>query len=194
MKRKVFIKELGFSLTGEQIFCVYMNWGTENNKTRLMEGKKWSEQQVEAIISKLDKKALDLGQDIRDIIGTLFPMMKALNREVLGYEPKTEEAVPIATQYGTYRGGYYPLVVDYSKLVDLNRTDEYEEGLSKSQPPFRAATRQGAYKARASHANYQVRLDLGGLRKHLEQVTHDLAFRKAVIDANKICRTKNSVQ
>ena len=190
LKRKVFIQELGYSLTGEQMFCVYMNLGTETNKVRLMEGKKWSEQQVEAILSKLDKRALDLGQDIRDIIQTLFPMMKALNREVLGYEPKTEEAVPIVTQYGTYRGGYYPLVIDYSKMVDINRTEEYEQGLSKSQPPFRAATRQGAYKARSAHANYQVRLDLGGLRKHLEQVTHDLAFRKAVIDANKILSNK----
>jgi len=190
LKRKVFIQELGYSLTGEQMFCVYMNLGTETNKVRLMEGKKWSEQQVEAILSKLDKRALDLGQDMRDIIQTLFPMMKALNREVLGYEPKTEEAVPIVTQYGTYRGGYYPLVIDYSKMVDINRTEEYEQGLSKSQPPFRAATRQGAYKARSAHANYQVRLDLGGLRKHLEQVTHDLAFRKAVIDANKILSNK----
>ena len=190
LSKKIYINEIGFSLTGEQIFCVYMNWGTENNRIRLMEGKKWSEQQVEAIISKLDKRALDLGQDIRDIIDTLFPLMVQLDRDILGYAPKKEEAVPITTVHGTYRGGYYPLVADYSKSVNLRDIEQYEEGLYKSAPAYQAATRQGAHKTRAKHADYQVRLDLGGLKKHLDEVIHDLAFRRAVIDARRILADK----
>ena len=190
LKKRFYIQSLGFSLTGEQIFCVYMNLGTETNKVRLMEGKEWTEAQIAEIVGKLDKRALDLGQDIHDIIETLWPLMVQLDEDLLGYAPKKEEAVPVVTQHGTYRGGYYPLASDFGKGVDIHTLDERAEALYKSQPAYQAMTRQGAHKARAKHADYQVRLDLRVLKKHIEEVVHDLAFRRATVDARRILRDK----
>jgi hypothetical protein len=51
-----------------------------------------------------------------------------------------------------------------------------------------AATRHGHTEARVKSTGWKLRYDLGVIHEHLTNVVHDLAFRKPVIDVNKLIR------
>ena len=61
------------------------------------------------------------------------------------------------------------------------------EDIFESQYAY-AATKHGHTEARARSTGFELRLDLGVGPEHLMNVIHDLSYRKAIIDVNKILR------
>ena len=179
------------SLTLEQRIAAALNQGNDTNRGRLRDGTQWSQQQVDAILDTLTKKDWDLVQGIWDHIDSYWSDVVKLTESVQGIIPKKVEAVTVMTKFGEYRGGYYPLAADYSKTINAMIHDAMQGVKMLEVPGARGMTRQNHLKERAAQANYQVRLDLDVISQHLENVIHDLEFRRAVIDANRIVYSKD---
>lgn len=180
--------EVGQVLSGEQVLSMILNWGNDGNKDRLMVGEKLTKDQVESVIFKADKKYWDFAQDIWNLIDTLYPDVAALEREVRGSEPKKVEAVEVNTPHGVYKGGYYPIAYDYNRSVDAYKDKKQTEALYKQVSTSSSMTERGHAEARAAYVNRPLDLSLNVMFSHVENVIHDLEFRKAVIDVNKLLR------
>lgn len=191
--RKIFIKDINLSLTKENIISLALNWGNEGNRQRIMSGFGWSQQTVEKILDDhMTKRDWDLVQGIWDYINSYYPEIDQLTKDVAGVKLPKVEAAPVITQFGDYAGGYYPIKYDARKSEAAFAFDEVERQRSFFENQFfRAATKKGHTKDRAAQVvGRPLRLDLGVLSEHLTNVIHDLAFRRAVRDVDKMIRHK----
>lgn len=188
--KKLFIPAINKSLSLEARIAVALNAGNDGNKQRLMEGNRWTEAQVQAVIDTLTKQEMDFVQAVLDFIGSYWPAIKAKEERVSGVSPKPVAPTPIRTRYGEYRGGYYPIVADpmrSDKAAQQNEAELIAQSLRGAVT--RATTRRGHTKERVGGKD-PVRLDLGVIAQHISQVTHDLAWHETLIDYNKMLRDR----
>lgn len=186
--KKIRIDEIDASLTKEQIISVALNWGNEGNRKQIMEGFGWNEAQVKAVLSHLDEKDWDFVQGAWDLIDSFWPQIAALEKELTGVVPPKVKASEFFTPDGRrMRGGYYPLVFDprYNQRIKEKREAE-QDLFSQENNWLRAATRHGHTKMRVDHKGYPVELSLGVFTRHITNVIHDLAFRKPIMQAEKL--------
>jgi hypothetical protein len=128
-------------------------------------------------------------QAIWDHIDTHWAAASALEKEVTGLAPEKVEALEVKTAHGTFRGGYYPIAFDReqsSKQLALDLAASPSE-MAKGYNG-RAMTRHGHLKERTSTGGKPLNLELSVISQHLSGVTHDLAFRRAIIDVSKLMR------
>lgn len=176
-------KKMDGNFTKAQILGVALNWGNAYNRDALMEGWGWDEAQVQQILDTLDERDWKTVQAIWDYIGTYWPAIESLEKELNGVAPAKVEAVPVLTKFGELRGGYYPIVFDRSRSI---RQTSLDEGSSLRESFggnfYRAMTRHGHTEARKGTGGKPILLELSALAEHLSQVTHDLSHRRAVVD------------
>lgn len=186
---RLFIPAINTSLTLEARLAVALNWGNDGNRERIMEGNKWTESQVQAIIDTLSKPELDFVQATLDFIGEYWSEIAAKEERVTGVRPERVEARPInTTNHGTYRGGYYPIVADPLRSDRAAQQNDAELiGQSLRGAVTRATTRRGHTKERVGGKD-PVRLDLGVITKHVTQVVHDLSWHEVLIDSGRLLR------
>lgn len=187
MREQIHIPAIGQPLTRNAILSVALNVGNEGNRKKLLAGRGWSEDQLSAILSQLNKDDWEFVQTQWDLVESLWPQIEQLEKDLHGVAPDKVIATPVATQYGEYSGGYWPLVYDTSSpeyaRVANNLTDNtglFEQGYAKATTP------KGHTKARVDAFAAPIMLDTGVVAAHLGQVIHDLTHRKAIIDAAKI--------
>jgi hypothetical protein len=187
---KVSIPEIGKSLTLEARLAVALNWGNEGNRERIREGNQWTDAQAQAVIDTLTKPELDFVQSIFDFIGSYWSEIAAKEERVTGVRPARVESVPINTRHGEYAGGCYPIVADpgrSEKAAQQNDAELIAQSLRGAVS--RATTRRGHTKARVGGKD-PVRLDLGVIAQHVDQVIHDVSWHEALIDAGRLLRDK----
>jgi hypothetical protein len=175
--------------TKSTILAIALNWGNAYNRDALMEGYGWTEGQVERILAHLDARDWHTVQAIWDHIDTHWAAASALEKEVTGLAPEKVEALEVKTAHGVFRGGYYPIAFDReqsSKQLALDLAASPSE-MAKGYNG-RAMTRHGHLKERTSTGGKPLTLELSVISQHLSGVTHDLAFRRAIIDVSKLMR------
>lgn len=188
---KVFIPEIQASLSKEAILSVALNWGTQDNRTKLMDGYGWEQAQVEAILNNLDKKDLKFVQDIWDFINRYWPETEKLSQRVDGVAPDKVEASPFTINGVEYKGGYYPLKYDERQSPRAYKhLAEEAAKMAMNGATARATTRHGHRKARVDGVEMPIRLDLGVVFEHVESVAHDLTHYEMLIDVTKLLRSK----
>ena len=189
--KKEFIPEIGTSMNKANILTVALNWGNEYNRAALMEGYQWTEGQVQAILSKLDQRDWQAVQKVWDYIDTFWPQVQQQEKELNGIAPPKVEASEIVNDYGTFKGGYYPIIFD-SKLSW--RQSKLEEAASVKEMFggnwAKAMTKHGHTKERTNTGGKPIKLELSGLTEHVSSVVHDLAYRKAIVDVSRIVNRK----
>jgi hypothetical protein len=152
------------------------------------------------ITSRLSENDWNFTQDIWDLLNKLWPQIEALQTDITGRAPEHVEAKPFRVRPSDWksesggagmviRGGYYPIAYDreegrkYREISDRQAMNElFETQFTRAQ------TRDGHTKARAWSTGMKIRYDFGVIPEHLTNVIHDLAFRRAVIDADKLIR------
>jgi hypothetical protein len=181
------VEELGgIKLNKSQMIAVALNMGNASNMQKMLQGEKWSEEAVRAMLDKhLTAEEWQFVQSTWDLIDSLWPETEALEKRVNGVAPPKVEAVPVETRFGTLRGGYYPMVYDKAGDVKADRIAAMgAEGLF--DPEYRrASTRAGSTNKRVEGFNAKVLLSLNVIGSHLNEVAHDLAFREVVMDGYK---------
>lgn len=184
---KTLIPAIQNSLSKEARLVVALNWGNEGNRQRVRDGQGWSDAQVQAILDTLDARDWRFVQGVWDFLESYWPDVAAKQRRVTGLVPEKVVATPIVTKYGTFTGGYYPLVYDPRKSARAgSMIDASEANLQKQAAYVQATTRRSHTEARAAVVKQPLRLELSVLYGHVEQVIHDLSHHETLIDVGRL--------
>lgn len=187
-RRKVFIPEIDTALTAEARIMVALNTGNAGNLQRLMDGDRWSIDQVKAITDTLTKEQWDFVQGVWDLINEYRPQIAEQQKRITGVEPKWVEPTPVDTPHGVYRGGYFPAKYDTDRST-RSLSDEAAAGVMDQWRAARGAarTRDSFTKERAAKVIMRpLRKDFGVVTQHITEVTHRLAWQEYLIDATRL--------
>ncbi|TXH51590.1 MAG: hypothetical protein E6Q97_18110, partial [Desulfurellales bacterium] len=176
------------SFTKAEIITIALNWGNEGNRTALLNGFRWEEADVKDVLDRvLDARDWQTVQMIWDLIGTFRDEAFALQYDLTGVRPEAVEALPVETPFGTLRGGYYPLKYDGERNLVVARRDEMQTQLEAMGSNWhKPMTRKGHLEARVGSGGRPVKLSLDVFTEHVQNVAHDIAYRRAVIDIDRI--------
>lgn len=187
------VSELTDSRTGKasqmlksEILAMALNVGNLSNFDKLLRGEKWSESAVKAVLDRhMSKADWEFVQGVWDSVGGLWPKIAELEKRLTGVAPEKVEAREVETPHGNYKGGYYPVVYDPLRSwdVELNRQRTADELFERQY--MRATTQHGHTTERVQPYARPLYLSMDVLPRHLQQVTHDLAYREAIMDADK---------
>ena len=191
MPKKLFITQIGTSLTREGRLMVALNWGNEGNRQRLMDGEGWDVNQVNAVLATLNAEDWKFVQGVWDHLETYRPMVGEQQKRLSGVEPKWIEASPfmVAGKDGqTYelRGGYLPVKYDADRSTK-SLTQEALSNIMDQHKAVRAKTRDSFTKGRAAKVvNRPLRKDFGVIFQHMTEVTHRLAWQDWLMDSKRL--------
>jgi hypothetical protein len=184
------IPEIRDSLNKYAQFSVALNWGNAGNRERLLAGHHWTEDQVNAILDRLDDEDWDFVEAKWKQLASYKPQIEALERRVHpGREVKWVDATPFKTKTGReVSGGYYPIVYDNGRTPPP--IHEMPDAMAKSMMEgfgySHAMTDTGHVQARTGSQDRPLKLDIGVVDDHIGKVIHDLAMREVVIDLNQL--------
>lgn len=182
------VPEVNRSFTYEELIGVALNMGNETNRQRVLDGEGWSPAQVEAILKRLTKEDWDMVQSLWDFLDSFRPMIAEKERKITGNEPRWVEPRAVATPFGTYRGGYWPIKYDplRSTKAEADTAAEVERQMLGGLYA-RATTRRGHLRERVAKVNRPMRYDfVSVLTQHIDQVIHDVAWHPWLVDANRL--------
>lgn len=178
---------INMSLNKNNLMVIALNWGNEYNRTSLMEGYGWNEQQVKVLLAELTEKDWQTVQKVWDYINTFWPAIEKMEKQLNGVAPAKVEASEVETEFGTFEGGYYPIIFDaklsfrQGAIEEVNNVTEIFGGNWA-----RAMTKKGHTKERTNSGGKPIKLQMTGVIEHINAVVHDLTHREAVIDINKL--------
>lgn len=184
MLDRVEISGLERVLTRRDVIGVALNWGNASNRDKLLRGQQWSAEQVEKMLARLTEQEWKFVQGVFDTLQTLWPEIEKLQREVTGLVPEKVVALPIITKFGTFPGGYYPIMYDpvASEQGALQLASTMGQLVEKGYT--RATTPKGHTKGRLQAFTRPFNLDVDQLPYHIAGVVKDLTHRRWLIDAN----------
>lgn len=188
---KIHIDSLNEPLTRGAILSVALNTGNDGNYFKLLKGNGWGEAHVEEILSHLGEADWRFVQQVWDAIEELWPEIKGLEERLTGLAPPKVAAREFVNEFGTWRGGYYPVIYDprFSKPGEKQEDARGEKLFDGSY--IRATTEKGWTKSRIDEAAYPIQLSLDVLPSHVAGVIHDLAYREAIVQANRLLNDAN---
>lgn len=194
---KVFIPEIGASLTRAGRLSVALNWGNEGNRQRLLDGDRWTQAQVDAIVRTLSPVELQFVNDVHEYIDSFWPEIQAQQLRVSGVSEEKVQASPwtATASDGTQvpmRGGYYPAKYDTARSAKAESHDAAQVAKDMMAGAYvRATTRRGFTKARAEMVKDRpLAKDLGVITQHVTEVVHNLAWQEWLQDANRLLGNK----
>lgn len=190
LTEKQFFPGIGKSFSREERIGIALNMGNEINRERVLTGERLSPAQLDQILNTLTREDWQFVQGVWDYFESFRPQIAEKERRISGVEPEWVEAAPVHTQWGDYRGGYYPIAYDPIRSersgADVNAevARQIQQGLYA-----RAQTRRGHLKERVESTGRPLRYDFGEvITRHVTQVVHDLAWHEYLIDANRLLR------
>jgi hypothetical protein len=134
----------------------------------------------------ITKEDLDRQQKIGDLLEELFRKGDRMSYETGGVPIKKNPIEPLTTPYGTYRGWHHP--IDYQKFGPDREPITEEKILANTvnQPGFKPiTTNRGWTKERTTFVGDQE-LDLDIIPQRMKEMIHDINFRPAILQAQKI--------
>lgn len=192
--KKTFIKEVNFSYSKQDLIAFALNYGNETNRRRLRDGFGYSDSQLIALISKLDRNELEFVQDVWDFIGSYFEDIASLQKKLVGFAPKKVKASEFEVMSADgirlkLKGGYYPL--SYKDQFSKGTTEKDLEAIFGGNPSGYMSFEKSYTKARTEQKiDKEVELTLKPLFKHISNVIDDLSMKEAVWNSYKILNKK----
>lgn len=189
---KLYIPEIGKSLSLEARLMIALNWGNETNRNRILDGEKWEMPQVDAVLATLSPEHWDFAERVWAYIDSYKADIIAKERRVSGITPAMVEAEPFQIKLpdGSLRmvsGGYFPIKYDPDRSTKAEQHLAADIAQQMLRGAFtRATTRRGHLKERVATVKRPVRKDFGVIFEHVSQVIHDLSWHEYLIDANRL--------
>lgn len=189
-----------FDLTRQNLIQIMLNWGTRSSIDKFTKGYVGKdlapafEQQMKALI---DQHATQRDWDYVRRIWSLFEDWRKdadnMYYDLSGVAPKWLEPATIDTPFGQIEGGYYPVI--YDKLrSNINMIEEGGGGINRlfSGDYFRATTANHYTKERTGYvAPIQIDGSIELVASRMQQMMHDIAYRRAVINVSKVIHDKD---
>lgn len=190
---------LGRSLNRGERIAMALNWGNEGNRQRLLDGRGWTQTQVQPVLESLTAQEWQFVQGVWDFFESYRPQIAEKERRVNGKEPDWIEPTPFAirTADGTevnVRGGYYPIKYDPMQSGKAGEFAEAEEAKSMMRAAYTASTTRRSFtKTRAEEVKGRpLLLTFDGIWQGANEVIHDLAWHEWLIDANRLIKRLDS--
>lgn len=181
------ISEVGIKVKRSEMLAVALNMGNESNLSKLKKGMGWTDQQLAAVTSRLDKADWEIAQEIWDTLQGLWPLIQDVGARI-GI-PRADKIEPISftNEHGTFRGGYYPVVYDPSKSADalargLTTKAEQQFGFQ----PHSMFPSKGFANDRDNEYARPMHLDMTVLSNHVSKVVHYITHAEAAYNVQKI--------
>ena len=188
------------SYTRAELISVALNLGNEGNVRALVDGFGWtsapgSEIDYAAakvnIVAELDKvltqRDWETVQQIWELVGSYRDDAFALQEDLTGLRPEAVQSEPVLTSYGEFAGGYYPLKFDRTRDLRVDKVESKQEVQELYGSNWTAPmTRKGHLINRVGSGGRPVKLSLAVATEHMQNAIHDIAYRRAVVDVNRI--------
>ena len=184
-------------LTKERLIALALNWGTELNQRRIMDGYKVSATEVQETLSNLTADDWQMVTAIWELIGSYWAETVAVEERVTGVGLEKQAALPFTIRgrdgkVHNIKGGYYPIKYDVAKSSTAanQQQDDEAKKLMTSNAIF--GTHRGFTKKRIDgKVERKVYLKLDVIPSALDDVIHNICYREAVRDVNKIVNHKD---
>jgi hypothetical protein len=189
---RIYFPAIDETLTKEDVMCIALNLGSKPNKERMTNPDgpmKWTQEQIDSVVDILDERDWNVVVSIGRLLESYWPEVEKLHIETAGIKPKKKETVPVVTKYGTFEGWYYPIAYDSENHwgAYLLSKKMFHEDFAHNYHGF-GMTIQGHLKEAKESTGLPLRFGFDVLLRHIENFTHDLAFRKALIDVRSLLK------
>ena len=165
-------QRLGGKYTLEDLITIGLNMGNKDNLQRLKDGNGFSDNQLNWVKNYLTQEHWDYIQAIWDVLESMYPMLEEHHKKMSGLDMDKVFPIPVQTNYGQYRGGYFPIVYDREFSPDM----EAKAALYDADYNV-ATTSKGYTKQRLNKVNAPLKLGLMNVAQHINTVLHDVAYR-----------------
>ena len=179
-------------LTREQVIMIALNWGTEINSKRVIDGYHVTEHDVRNVLAELTEAEWNLVDSIWKLYDEHWDDLCKIEAHMTGavLEKQPGKAFTILGRDGntyTLDGGYFPIKYD---PLDAKTQEQQADAAAKQQAGMSniaMSLGKGFLKER-SNATIERRLDLrfDVIGKSLADVIHLVAFREPVRDVRRI--------
>ncbi|MGH8337961.1 MAG: hypothetical protein ACRETL_14320, partial [Gammaproteobacteria bacterium] len=185
-------KSLGVSLTKQGRLAVALNMGNAKNRQRLMDSTGWSEAGVQEVLSTLDKRDWDFIQATWDYLDTWFPEANRVHENVHGAPMDKVDPTPVATRFGIYKGGYFPIAFDPDlssksgqRQIEADAKSATGKVGDRSKPGYSQKRVEGKVTLPLKLSVFDV------VTRHLDQVATSIATEEALFDAGRLIKRKD---
>jgi hypothetical protein len=202
--RKIFIPEIDDNLYGHQIISVALNTGNQSNLRKLLLGEEWANPdndaeitfdnpKLQAVLSHMTKSDWEMVQTIWDRMELLYPQLAEVHRRTTGLVPPKVVATPVSTEFGTFKGGYYPVKYDPARdmraALNEDRLNAETESMFTGGMSLQASVNAGATNERTGYYA-PIRLSLDVVPSHFQETIHYITHHDAVREINRLIRDK----
>ncbi len=187
-----YINSLGRSFATRELIMIALNTGNESNKAKLLkggiDGLQLQPAQLADILAPLTKDKWDFVQEVWNKFDNRWPDIAAMYKRLSGVEPPAIEATPINTQYGEYKGGYFPIIYDRSRQ---NAPDAFLGGELFNGDFEGALPSNGFTNARNDNVTGPLKLEIESISQHMMMQIHDLTHREALQNAYRLAKDRD---
>ena len=188
------------NITKENLLAIALNWGTDINRKRVVDGYQVSYGFIEHALRQRDAADWQFVQNIWELFETYWPDLQRVEANVTGVTLEKQPAVPfqiIGADGGVYNlnGGYYPLKYDPRKNIRTSQREADEAARVNMQGASRLGMNLGNTKERVlGHVGLSIRTDLGVIDEALTDTVHNIAMRETVRDVIRLINNNEVVQ
>lgn len=177
-------------MSRKEIIGAALNVGNRSNRTKLLKGMNWSERNLDEMLAHLTKEEWDFVQKVWDTLESMWPDIATLQKKLTGIAPEKVKIEPVQTKFGTYAGGYYPVM--YAAALSAQGSLQLSSTFGKllDDNYVKATLPSGYRKGRIEEFAAPFDLDVDRLPSHIAGVVKDLTHRAWLIDANWIVSDK----
>ena len=186
-----------YSMTKEQVLALALNWGTKNNRQRVIETVGLSDQEeAEVLIDKafsefLDDKDWDFVEKTWELINSYYAERSAVQERLYGSPMHKERGVTFTINGRKIRGQYYPIV--YDPTVDGAAKDYEVEDIIKSQMSSSAVWGMGmsATKSRVQLVKgKKLLLSFDVIPRAIDEAINHISMREAATNVNRLLNNR----
>lgn len=181
-------------ITKEQAIMIALNWGTETNQQRVLDGYHVNVAQVKNVLQYLDERDWNLVNSIWKLYDIHWGQICEIEARMTGAVLQKEEAKSFVVvgqdrKIYTLDGGYFPIKYD---LRDLRTQEQADAAQQSAMSNIAMSMGKGFLKERTQH-KVERRLDLRFevISGSITDVIHLVAFREPVRDVRRIVLNEN---
>lgn len=197
---KIWIPEIEDNLMGHQVLAVALNVGNQGNLKKMLLGEGWADPEVEtditidnpklqAVLKHMTKSDWELVQTIWDQMEKLYKPLAEVHRRTTGLTPPQVESTPIETEFGTFKGGYYPVKYSTKRShkaeKNAEKRDAETESMFNNTASIQASVNAGATNERTGFYD-RVDLSLNVVPDHFNETIHYITHHDAVRQINRL--------
>lgn len=181
-------------ITKEQAIMIALNWGTETNQQRVLNGYHVNVAQVKNVLQYLDERDWNLVNSIWKLYDIHWEQIREIEARMTGAVLQKQEAKGFVVvgqdrKIYTLDGGYFPIKYD---LRDLRTQEQADAAQQSAMSNIAMSLGKGFLKERTQH-KVERRLDLRFevISGSITDVIHLVAFREPVRDVRRIVLNEN---